>query len=236
MTIDEVSKVAKNDKLIISLGNQWMLSNIGNRIMRKYYTSSVMRLAAKLLASLRSRIKFAVTSNSIKQSLRSIAGLKEHSMEQFIGAKFYEYFVKAALICSEQVVNDEEDLNSPSNAIKLGYDIKRMASAKLGEALVQGDDLKKSQAEHFLTLMNMSWSLKVTKLARMVLAERNFNIIKQLPLPEDIQKMVSFMVEELNKLDLQDDSYKIFRKAAVLALARITLYNRRRCHEVQALK
>ncbi|XP_076092695.1 uncharacterized protein LOC143064064 [Mytilus galloprovincialis] len=218
MTIDEVSKVAKNDKLIISLGNQWMLSNMGNRIMRKYYTSSVMRLAAKLLTS-----------------LRSITGLKEHSMEQFIEAKYYEYFAKAALICSKQVVNDEEDLNSPSNAIKLGYDIKRMASAKLGEALVEGDDLKKSQAENFLTLVNMSWSLKVTKLARMVLAERNFNIIKQLPLPEDIQKMVSFMVEELNKLDLQDVAYKIFRKAAVLALARITLYNRRRCHEVQAL-
>ncbi|CAG2222876.1 unnamed protein product [Mytilus edulis] len=195
-----------------------MLSNMGNRIMRKYYTSSVMRLAAKLLTS-----------------LRSITGLKEHSMEQFIEAKYYEYFAKAALICSKQVVNDEEDLNSPSNAIKLGYDIKRMASAKLGEALVEGDDLKKSQAENFLTLVNMSWSLKVTKLARMVLAERNFNIIKQLPLPEDIQKMVSFMVEELNKLDLQDVAYKIFRKAAVLALARITLYNRRRCHEVQAL-
>ena len=55
MQLDNVTKVAKGDSLIINLGNQWMMRNRGNEINRKYYTSSVMRLNAKLkLAQLNS--------------------------------------------------------------------------------------------------------------------------------------------------------------------------------------
>jgi len=37
-----------NIDLIVNLGNQWIMRNRGNVIMRKYYTSTIMRLAAKL--------------------------------------------------------------------------------------------------------------------------------------------------------------------------------------------
>ena len=53
--------------------------------------------------------------------------------------------------------------------VKLGYDIKRMASVKLAIGIISGDDIKKRQTEDFLQHMNMNWSLKETKLARVVL-------------------------------------------------------------------
>lgn len=84
--------------------------------------------------------------------------------------------------------------------------------------------------------MKMQWTVKVTKLARMVLQERQYNKPKSLPTPEDIKKITEFMKTEICNLDLTDISYANYKKVAVLTLARITLYNRRRCHEVQAIR
>lgn len=100
-----------------------------------------------------------------------------------------------------------------------------------------GDDQgKKDEAKAFLTLLKIKWGLQVTKLARMVLSEKNFNKSTQLPLPEDVKKLATFMTESLANADTTDESYENFRQIAQLVLARLTLYNRRRCHEVQALR
>ncbi|OWF39284.1 hypothetical protein KP79_PYT22704 [Mizuhopecten yessoensis] len=195
-----------------------MERNIGNKIMRKYYTSSIMRLAAKLKINLQCMSE------------------KDDDLDEFLKRKHFDMVAKAALRCSKQNAIDEEDLQTPSNVIKLGFDIKIMASAKLGSALIQGDETKKQEAENFLCLMKLNWGLKVTKLARVLLTERSFNRRKPLPLPGDVKKLATFMKTELENLDLDNWLYDNFKKAAVLALARITLYNRRRCHEVQALR
>lgn len=70
----------------------------------------------------------------------------------------------------------------------------------------------------------------------MVLSEKNFNKPTQLPLPEDVKKLATFMIDSLANADTTDGSYENFRQIAQLVLARLTLYNRRRCHEVQALR
>lgn len=96
---------------------------------------------------------------------------------------------------------------NPSNAVKLGFDIKRMASAKLAMALIGDDQRKKDEAKAFLTLLKIKWGLQVTKLTRMVLSEKNFNKPTQLPLPEDVKKLVTFMIESLTNADTTDGSY-----------------------------
>jgi len=50
---DETSRIAKEDHLIVNLGNQWLMRNRRNEIMGKYYTSSMMRLSAKLKVACR---------------------------------------------------------------------------------------------------------------------------------------------------------------------------------------
>jgi hypothetical protein len=220
MQNDHVSRIAQDDPLIVSLGNNMMLRNYGNTIMRKYYTSSVMRLAAKFKMELQKLDKISKESQNL---------------DFYLQPKYFDDIVLAALKCSKQC--DEEDLKSPSNAIKLGYDIKRMASAKLERALMEDDGQKKKEADEFLRLMNLEWSLRVNKLARMILAQRSFNQNRQLPLPDDVQKLVDYLLAELKNADtaVTTCTYDNFRKVALVTLARITLYNRRRCHEVQAL-
>lgn len=217
MKEDEVGKVAKADPLIINLGNQWMMRNIGNRIMRKYYTSSVMRLAAKLLRHVQQLTKTSMP------------------MSAYLCPNYFHTVATAALKCAQQEAVDEEELKSPSNAIKLGFDLKRLASAKLGAAIVSGEEQTRKDAEDFLRLMNLEWSTKVSKLARTLLTERSFNRRKPLPLPSDVRKLSKFLTEQLTNADYSDATYTNFRMVAVLSLARITLYNRRRSHEVQAI-
>lgn len=96
---------------------------------------------------------------------------------------------------------------NPSNAVKLGFDIKRMASAQLAMALIGDDQRKKDEAKAFLTLLKIKWGLQVTKLTRMVLSEKNFNKPTQLPLPEDVKKLATFMIESLTNADTTDGSY-----------------------------
>ena len=102
MLIDEVSIVAKNDSLIVALGNNWLARNVGNKLMRRYYTSSVMRLVAKLLIN-----------------LRLLKPLEESdSLSSYITGQNFDIVVKAALICATRNFNDAEELEKPSNAFK----------------------------------------------------------------------------------------------------------------------
>jgi len=184
--------------------------------MRKYYTSSVLRLAAKL--------KLAA------QTLTDTS----YEMNHYLAPGYFETIIKAALVCCH--AEDEEDLKAPSNAIKLGHDIKRMVNAKLAKAIVNDDAIQQKEGQHFLKLMEMEWGLRVTKLARCTLVECSFNQAKELPLPDDVKRLSEHLQKEVARVEFDDCSFNNFRKAAIFALARLTLYNRRRCHEVQALR
>ena len=117
MTNDEIGQVAMNNKLIITLGNMWMATNMGNELKRKYYTSSRMRDNARLLINLGKE-----------------TNLKELDMTDFLTPEHFDNVVVAPLKTASPAFDDLEDLKAPSTAIKLGYDLKRLPGAKLGIA------------------------------------------------------------------------------------------------------
>ena len=101
---DEVSDVARSDRLVIVLGNQWMEKNIGNTLKRGKYTSEIMRLVAHLLIA-----------------LRKVAG-KQMSMWDFLNPENFDNIVKATPMVAVADMDDEDDLLYPSNARKLGFE------------------------------------------------------------------------------------------------------------------
>lgn len=167
MKIDEVSKTAQSDDLIISLGNLWLQRNVGNPLMRKYYTSSSMRLMSRMLLHL---WKLDPNKSGDRKDLW-----------YYLKPEFFPLVVRAALLCSAQDM--DEGLTTPSNAIKLGFDLSRVCSAKLAESLMKEDESSKTEAKHFLKLKEISWGVQVTKLARVTLAERQLNKTVKLPQP-----------------------------------------------------
>ena len=97
------------------------------------------------------------------------------------------------------------------------------------------DEKKNKETEDLFKLMDFQWSLRVTKLARSLLNQKSFNVTRRLPLPGDIQKLATYLQNELRKMNVDDASFENFRKTNRLTVVRITLFNRRRCLEVQAM-
>ena len=109
----------------------------------------------------------------------------------------------------EEDMYDETDLDSPSNAIKLGFDLKRLINIKIGMCIEQGHLKERQEAEDVLTLMNIFWGSRVTKLARVLLEERRFNKVQSLPDTEDLKKLNMYLkvqslpdTEDLKKLNM----------------------------------
>ena len=217
MTVDEISNIAQSDKLIISLGNLWLLKNAGNRLKRKYYTSSHMRGAARFL-----------------MNVRQLTGLPEASFEELLTTSHFDDFVTGALITASP--DDEEELQAPSVALKLGYDLKRLVGAKWGMSVRLKDNEGEDECKKFLKLMKFEWAIRVSKQAYITLQTRNFNKEKSLPEPDDLVKLNSYIKDELKKVDVHTNNFEIFRRAERLAQARLLVYNKRRSGEVEVIR
>ena len=212
---DEVGDVARSDRLVIVLGNQWMEKNIGNTLKRGKYTSEIMRLVARLLIA-----------------LRKVAG-KQMSMWDFLNPENFDNIVKATLMVAAADMDDEDDLLYPSNARKLGFDIKRLCNLKIGLCIQGKDQQGQNDSENLMKLMNIFWGMRVAKLANVLLEERQFNSTKSLPMPEDIQKLNENISENIATLPLDPSN---FREAAELGLVKLMVYNRRRTGEMEGCR
>ena len=131
-------------------------------------------------------------------------------------------------------MDDLTDLQSPSNAIKLGFELKRMLHIKIGVAIEKGTRKDRDAAEDLLKLMEMFWGTRVTKNARVILSERNFNKRGSLPAPDDIKKLNIYLKEALQKIDYSNHTYESYISVVELVQAKLTLYNRRRTGELEA--
>lgn len=217
MRLDEIGQVARSDNLIVSLGNHWLLRSVGNQLMRKYYTSAVMRLSSRLLITLRGMVTPPTGTR----------------MEDYLDPAFFTHVAEAALKVAQQDSFDEDNLQAPSNAIKLAHDIKRMANIKLARSIESRNREMKESTIDFLHLMSIQWS---TKLARVLLEEKKHVKNTPLPIPSDVVKFSNFLKEKAKVCDLKDTSYQNYRKVVIVALAALISYNRRRPGEVQAIK
>lgn len=222
MTNDITSEIAQNDFLILALGSHWLSRNVGNVLKRKYYTSSRMREAARLLMNARD----------------CISGQQDVSMSEILQPMHFDTVVKAALMTASAGFDDEEDLKSPSTAIRLGYDIKKMLNCKWAKGIKEKDKEKIDDCKHFLRLMNLEWSTRVTKLATVTLEFRHFNKEKSLPDPDDIIHLQKHIKNELSnlKLSVATSDLETFRNVSRLSQARLLIFNKRRSGEIESMR
>ncbi|XP_063403047.1 centromere protein F-like [Mytilus trossulus] len=218
MKKDDITDVAIKDPLILALGDVWLMKNVDNKRKRKYYASYHMRLASRLISA-----------------FRKLSANKDNTtMSKMLSPENFDNVAKCALeICTDK----DGELKHPSTAVKSGFDIMRMVSSKLGISIKERDETMKKEASDFLFLMKMEWSIRVNKLARSILSERQFNNKKELPHPEDIANFASFLIKECQSLDIDPATAdgNTFRQTAMLVQTRLLLYNRRRPGELEAM-
>ena len=216
MKNDDVGMVAKNDPLIVALGESWLRRNLPNVEKRRYYTSQRMRLAAKL-----------------KLAVNKINNNSELSMWEIMSPEHFDNVCLGAIKSCIPFSDDEEDLTSPSNALKLKYDVKRLVNAKWAFCIKRGKGEEEKQCKKFLHLMEIEWGERVTKLCRMVLDQRRYEETKELPAPEDVKKLTGYLIQELKQTELDSSN---FLRLVALAQSRLMLYNKRRSGEIEVIK
>lgn len=136
-------------------------------------------------------------------------------------------FVLAALRCSFPNADDDDDLLSPSNAIKLKYDLYRLKNTKWAFSVkINGNSNSTDELEckTLSNLLDIEWKEKVTTLARAILSRRKFEEKKKLPSPEDIEKRTRYLSEELLETSLTSEN---FTRVVLIVQTRLLLYKRR---------
>ena len=199
MKNDEISRVAKSDPLICCLGNASMKRNIGNKFMRRYNVSRDMRLAARCLMELRELQE----GEEAQKNLDWYDALIPSQYDNIVQAVFR--------VCRENVMDpleeeediDVDDLEAPSNAIKLSYDIARLSSLKITKAINLEDkklgEKTRKETNRFIEKFNYNWSTDVKKRARHVLRERKLNATVELPDPKDIARLATYMKQKMEE-------------------------------------
>ena len=80
------------------------------------------------------------------------------SLQNYLRPRYFNQVTVAAYQCALQDDDCEEQFGAPSNAIKLGFDIKRLASIALVDAMIHRDKERRRELKDFLSLMDMKWS------------------------------------------------------------------------------
>ena len=212
----DVKELCKIDKLIIALGEEWLIKSFGNVVRSQNYTSDRMRSMARFL-----------------RKLQEITG-EENSLLNYLTPFHFDNCVKAAVNLSSHS-DDIFDVRNPSVALKLGHDIKRSAHTKEVIGIKQSDEQMKKDATNFLILMEKEWPTRVATTALRVLKERRFNRIPVIPSPDDIKSFKVFLDKEILNMDVNLITQDNFKYIAQLLQAKLTTYNRRRPLEVESV-
>ena len=188
MKNDHISKVARSDSLIVALGNLAMMRNRVNKVMRTYNVSSDMRLVAHALIELRELQE----EDHAKKNLNWYEALTPDQYPNIVKAVFAvcrENFIEAKQ--GDDAV-DEDYLETPSDAIKLSYEIARLCSLKITASIAETDRLGENirkETKRFMEIFNYNWSTDLKNRARHVLRERNLNHTVELPDPTTLPNM-----------------------------------------------
>jgi hypothetical protein len=154
------------------------------------------------------------------------------SMSDFLEPQHFKCVLKAV---QKVAGGTEESYKTPSNALKSGHHIKEMCAIKETFSIIAKDKDGMESAAQFLTLVKSNWAVEISTLACATLSERRYNTVVELPTPQDIAKLSSYLQNEEVKIRKIETAGE-FRRACEVVQARLTSYNKRRPGEIEALR
>ena len=215
MAGDSIGCIAREDALIVQIGNDTIMKNLKNTLQRGSYASCKMRLCARIL-----------------QRIREIAGDVRLSWQQVLAPQHFKLVVKAVAFVSGATGDSFEH---PSNALKAGYHVKELANIKEALAVMERNKEEAEDARDFLLVCRKNWVTEISAVACATLTERTFNKLVDLPRPADLQRLSQHLQREAGLITSIDDE-ESYRHAVEVTQARLLTYNKRRPGELQSIK
>ena len=129
-------------------------------------------------------------------------------LADYLNTSSFDTIVAAALDVCAPYMDDIEDLRSPSNGIKIKYDLKRVICAYWAMLVKKDPHCQKAkEIQTLLELVYLEWGERITKLARAVLVRRNLSVQNELPAPADMEKLTKYIISEMKTTPLTKENY-----------------------------
>lgn len=214
---DKITNVVRKEKIILKLG-QHLFNKHGHDVTKHEYIRQKMRETGRLVLQGKETGK-----------------LKEVS-DFFVPANF-PHVIEA--VHSVSGLNEETNtFKVPSLALKLGHNLKKLASIIECEAMMSGDKNALNNVQAFKQICDTKWSECVSSQALRNLSEAKWNSPQLLPFAEDVKKMHQYLdrqsKEYQTKLE-EEPGNKNWAELAKMTLCQVILFNRRREGEVSKM-
>ena len=119
-----------------------------------------------------------------------------------------------------------------SLALKVGHSLKKCCTILTCDSTEKANEERWKSADDFLYLCDKEWCSEVSSAAHSTLTTKRMNNPQLLPLTEDIQKLNSFMTEEI---DTCTKALKSDVRVSFTTLAGIIVFNRKRAAEAERM-
>ncbi|XP_026223685.1 uncharacterized protein LOC113171757 isoform X1 [Anabas testudineus] len=214
---DEITNTVRKEKCILKLGEH-LFSKHGHDVTKHDYIRQKMRETGRLLiqgqinGKLKMMSDFFVPANfpHVIEAVKNVAGLNEET----------------------------NTYKTPSLALKLGHNLKKVADVLECEAMISGDENNIHNMRVFKQICDTKWSECVSSKALRNLSEAKWNAPQLLPFAEDVKKMHQYL--DIQRVECQTKLKDELRRKHWVELAKITLcdvilFNRRREGEVSKM-
>ena len=141
----------------------------------RHYVSQKMRESARLL-----------------QVFRTLTN-EDASMQDLLTPSTYDHVIEAVRCIAGEDEEDEEedkeveDIKCPSIALKLGYNLQKLAGIKMTCSIKTDDANGEVEAKKFLKLMSADWADQVSSPALNALAKKKYSKVDAMPKSEDVK-------------------------------------------------
>lgn len=214
---DEVTNVVRKESCILKFGEH-LFNKHGHDVTKHENIRQKMRETGRVVlqgqknGQLKMLSDFFVPANfpHVIASVKNVAGLNEET----------------------------NTYKTPSLALKLGHNLKKIADVLECEAMISGDENTIRNVQVFKQICDTKWSECVSSKALRNLSEAKWNTPQLLPFVEDVKKMHQYLnirrTECHTKLK-EEPNKKHWAELAKITLCEVILFNRRREGEVSKI-
>ncbi|XP_024121096.1 uncharacterized protein LOC112142076 isoform X1 [Oryzias melastigma] len=214
---DEVSDIVRKEPVILKFGEH-LYGKHGHDVTKHEYIRQKLRetgrlvLQAKRCGKLKRISDFFLPANfpHVIEAVHKVAGFSQET----------------------------STFKTPSLALKLGHNLKKMANIVEYEAMVAGDEKTINAVQMFKQICETKWSEVVSSQALRNMSEAKWNAPQLLPFAEDVKKMHEYISMQRKECQTNlevDPSKKHWADLAKITLCEIIIFNRRREGEVSKM-
>ncbi|XP_023197626.1 uncharacterized protein LOC111610000 isoform X2 [Xiphophorus maculatus] len=214
---DDVAKVVQSEKCILKFGEH-LFNKHGQDVTRHEYIRQKMRETARVVlqgkkdGKLETLPDFFVPANfpHVIDAVKKVAGLDERT----------------------------NVFKTPSLALKLGHNLKKVANVLECEAMISGDENTIHNVQIFKQICETRWSECVSSHALRTLNEAKWNAPQLIPFAEDVRKMHQYLDTKRMECqrNLKEEAVKKnWAELAKITLCEVIIFNRRREGEVSKM-